>query len=406
MHDYPVLPKEGAIGRMSFYRRHRASFEAGIIASLVAYLLYELMLAKLFSPSVAPSWFRDIGILMADGRVLVTTQRGLADYLYPPSTAVLGFLFSQLGESLAFRIHLVLEAAALIVTLVSWAAVSGLTQRPERYLAMALAFAASLYYVRFELKMHNINLLTLGLMSLAVLIRSRTGFSGLLYGFAVCLKPYGSALLLPWMLWRRQYRWSVASGIALALFGFLLPAIWFGVAGTIRLYGGWLQALAASGDSPMTLKSGLASFSGADLPTVGPWAKAIKIAWLVALGAFFAFRDREPPVAGLPLAAEVGAMLMAPLPLGYQQPARFAALLVPMLVIAAAATDGSRPRSQRLFLLAIMLLVGAVPWMVPLGPELCLLSPLICFASLLGLAIASPGIGILGRRPRKIGTAP
>src|SRR5579863_2856771 len=100
------------IERMSFYRRHRGLFEAGIIASLIVYFLYELMLAKLFSPSVAASWFRDIGILMADGRVLVTMQRGLSDYLYPPSTAVLGYLFSQLGESLAFRIHLVLAVAA------------------------------------------------------------------------------------------------------------------------------------------------------------------------------------------------------------------------------------------------------------------------------------------------------
>ena len=93
-------------------------------------------------------------------------------------------------------------------------------------------------------------------------------------------------------------------------------------------------------------------------------------------------------------------MMLAPLPLGFQQPARIAALLVPMLAIATAATDDSRPRGQRVILLAIMLFVGVLPWLVPIGPQLCLLSPLICFASLLGLAIASPGVGILGRKSR------
>lgn len=376
-------------------------FEAGIIAGLAIYLIYELMLAKLFSPSVGPDWFRDIGIQMHDSRALVA-QRSLPNYLYPPWTAIFYFLFSQLGETTAFRIHLMLETAAVVATLASWATITGLTQRPERFLAIALAFAASFYYVRFELKIHNINLLTLGVMSLAVLVRTRTGLSGLLYGFAVCLKPYGSALLLPWMAWRCQYRWSLASAIALLAFGFLLPAIWFGADGTTRLYGEWLRALASSGDSPMTLRSALATLAGTDLATADMWTKAIEIAWLAALAAFFGFRLRGAPVAGLSLAAEVSAMLIAPLPLGYQQPARFAVLLVPMLVIAAAAVEKSRPRARRLILSAILLLVGLAPWLVPIGPELCLLSPLLCFATLLGLAVASPGIGIAGRQARDI----
>ena len=383
---------------MSFYRRHRATFEAGITASLAIYLLYELMLAKLFSPSVGPDWFRDIGILMSDSRALVEARHNSSGYLYPPPTAILAFLFSQIGELSAFRIHLVLETAAVGVTLASWAAISGLAQRQERFLAIVLAVVASLYYVRFELKMHNINLLTLGLTSLAVLVRRRTGLSGLLYGLAICLKPYGATLLLPWMLWRRQYRWCLASGLTLVVVGFFLPAIWFGAGGTVRLYGEWLNALHFSEGNPLTLQSSLATLSGTDAPTTRLWAGAIEIAWLAMLAAFFASRDRTTPVAGLSLAAEVAAMLIAPLPLGYQQPARFAALLVPMLVIATAATDGSRPQRTRLVLMAVMLFVGTAPWLVPLGPPLCVLSPFICLASLLGLAIASPGAGIVRRR--------
>ena len=378
---------------LSFYRRHRKTFEAAILASLAGFLVYELILGKLFSSrALDPDWYRDIGIMMNGAQVLVEAHRYAPAYLSPPPNAILLSLISRLGAATAFRLHLVLDAAAFAVTLACWASILGLRQKPERLLAIGAAVAASLYYLGWELRMHNINLLTLGLTSLVVVTQRRAGISGLLYGLDIGLKPYGATLLLPWLLWKRQYRWCLASGAGLLAIGFVLPALWFGVDETIRLYREWLQVLeTAEGGSRLTLPAAIATLTGAaiDAPAVRLATRAAEAAWLAMLAAFFSTRNRAAPAAGLPLAAEVAAMLIAPLPLGFQQPARAAVLLVPMLVVATAAIDESRPLRTRYSLFLIMLFVGLMPWLVPFGPVQLILMPWFCIASLLGLFIAA-----------------
>jgi hypothetical protein len=379
---------------LSFYRRRRAIFEIAIVAALSTYVFYELLLGKLFSTrSLDPGWYRDIGIQMSAGRELVESHGNSSVYFYPPSNAILNYLFSLVGEATAFRTHLVLEAAAFAVTLACWSSMLSLTRKPERFLAIALAVAASLYYVRIELKMHNVNLLTLGLTSLVVLTQRHAGISGLLYGLDIGLKPYGNSLLLPWLLWRRQYRWCLASGAALAAICFVLPALWFGAEGTIRLYGDWLYDLWVSRKLGFSLGSSIATLMGAaaDAPAARLATGAVEVAWLAMLAAFFVSRRRAAPVGGLLLAAEVAAMLIAPLPLGYQQPGRACVFLAPMLVLAAVAIDESRLPRTRYSLLLVMLFVGIVPWLLPIGPPLWIATLFLCVASLLGLVIATRG---------------
>jgi hypothetical protein len=88
------------------------------------------------------------------------------------------------------------------------------------------------------------------------------------------------------------------------------------------------------------------------------------------------------------LAAQVGALLMAPLPLGpLQQPGRGAALLVAMLALAAGICDPARSRAARAAMAAIVTAVAVAPWLVPMGPLHAGLTLLLCALVLLALAV-------------------
>lgn len=385
------------------FRRHRPSapprwLSVAIVGFFAWYGIYILMLGKLFSPSVAPQWYRDLGILwdLAD----YTVRSGhylVGQYFFPPSNAILAHVYGLMDRDIAFRLYLVAGLAAVAVTIWGWSRFIGIAADPSLAPIILVAFLASHFYVAFELSMHNTNAVTLALVSLALTFQRRPIFSSGCYAFALAIKPYSSVLIVPWMAWRGNWRWVAGALGWLVLWFGVVPAIWFGVSTNVELYREWLAsmfAIAANNGDPnqLSIRAGLAALTHWDIadPRAAQLAIVLQAAWIVALAAFFLpTLMRRQAGSGVAAACEVAAILMIGLPLGdHQQPARAIVLLTATLLIAAAVFDDRNSRRRRVVLGAVLTAIGISTHVVPMGPLHFLLTLPVCLLALAGLAIA------------------
>jgi hypothetical protein len=368
---------------------------AASIGFFVWYSVYVLMLGKLFSPEVTPDWYRDLGILWDLADATVRNGHYPPAYYFPPPNAVLAHLYGLADRDLAFRIYLVAELAAVGLTIWAWARLIGLDQQPRRAVIILTAFLAAHTYIHFELHMHNTNAVTLALVSVALAFERRTGFSAGCYAFSMAVKPYSSALILPWMAWNRKGRWTTAVLCWLVLLFGVLPAMWFGVAESGELYREWIASLltVVSNDDPhqLSVRAGIAAVGQRDIsdPLVRWTALALQATWIAAVAAFFLPALRRPrPCSGMPAACECAAILLIGLPLGnHQQPARGIMLLTATLVISSVALDAQRSGPLRAVLGGILVAIAVSSHVIPIGPLHFLLTLPICLLALTGLAI-------------------
>jgi len=98
---------------------------------------------------------------------------------------------------------------------------------------------------------------------------------------------YSAVLVLPWMAWNGNGRWSVSALLWLA--GILLPIIWFGIDDSVQLYREWFASiLAAVGNddaNQLSVGADVAALRNLKLsdPVVRMTAFALQIGWLGAL---------------------------------------------------------------------------------------------------------------------------
>ncbi len=354
------------------------------------------MLSKIFVASVTPAWVRDFGILwdMSD-YVFANGSYEIGANYYPPSNMVLMHLFGLVGRDLAYRIYVLLQLASLVFTLWAWSRLTGIARRSQRMLIALAAVLPVLRYIHIELQMHNLNLVALALISLALVIE-RPVWSGLSYGLSLAIKPYGSVLLLPWMMWQSRWRWSLAVLSWMLVLFIAVPTLWFGLDGVWRLHDQWILSTILGAQSAhdqfLSVRNGIAVLIGrsrAD-PLVIGLDRGAAAAYLLALVVFFLPTLRRRGRAdAVVMAAEAAALLMAPLPLGgLQQPARACVLVAATFVMAAAASDRRCTPAARATLVGLLLAMAIAIFAVPIGPLHFLLTLPICLLGLAGLAIA------------------
>lgn len=379
----------------SWVARRQRLVEIAIGCLLLAYLLHVLKLAKFFSLPIDPARFRDLGILWyLSDYVFANLRYAPEGYYFPPPNAIILHLYGLMNRDLAFRLYLLSQAVNFVLLLWMWSRLLQLAARPLRFAIVLTAVLATLHYVHFEFHMHNLNLMSLTLVSAAVVFQ-RSAMGPFCYGLSLAIKPYSSVLVLPWMVWQGHYGYALRAVLWLLLFFLALPVLWFGVDATITLYKDWVHALGSAGSShpnPLSVKLGLAALLGVpiDHPSAALADRVALAIWVAGLAAFFLpTLLRRGPGAAFTTAAELAAILLAALPVGaLQQPARNVALLPAMLVVAAAAFAEQRSRWSRIALIGVLAFVGIAPHAVAIGPPHHLLTLPLCMAALAGLAIA------------------
>jgi hypothetical protein len=177
-----------------------------------------------------------------------------------------------------------LDAAKIVWFTLSVAALSMLLPLstallPERRKPVWLLIAAMLiglgrYYAE-DLVLGQINTLVAFVAAGAILaFRSgREGLAGALVAFAIVLKPY-ALILAPWVVARRQPRAIAALMIGLAI-ACVLPAVVYGVDGTLALHRDWWRTVTDTTDR-LLLNSDNISFASM-------WAKRLGIGSAAAL---------------------------------------------------------------------------------------------------------------------------
>jgi len=271
--------------------------------------------------------------------------------------------------------------SALAVLWMSLAAL-GLDRNPWRW---ALALAATLpvvYFVQWDLRAGNSNLVLLALVLLSLRLGMRrwpvAGGAGL--SLAIALKLYG-VVLLPYLAVRRRWRFAAASAGGLVVLFVVLPVLRLGPEGAWSLSSAWLAHLLHPGPSlalpdyykpfERSLLLVLTAAGGRD-HSVARWspeavvvlARIGQTLWLAAVAAQLA-RSRSWRDPAERLYADAAVLLLLPLPFSPTFQAHHAVVLVlTALWMVRVAVDPAETRGRRIgavaALVAASLLVKVV----------------------------------------------
>ena len=118
-------------------------------------------------------------------------------------------------------------------------------RRPVWLLCAATVVLMAKFYGH-ELVLGQVNLLfaVVVMAAVASIQQAKHGIAGLLLALAVVIKPY-AVLFLPWLAAQREAKAMAAAGAGLAA-ALVLPALFYGVSGTVALHLDWWQTVTES----------------------------------------------------------------------------------------------------------------------------------------------------------------
>jgi hypothetical protein len=297
------------------------------------------------------------GARAAHAEPLYRVTDGEYQFKYFPAAAVLAIPVGALPHSVARVIWFGVLLAALVAVL--WLSVKTLPERhqPVGVLLAVLIVGLGKYYAR-ELVLGQINVLLVLIVISAMLAlkAGREARAGWLVALAVMVKPYG-LILVPWLIARGQTRSvvTVAAGMAVA---FLLPAMFYGLAGSVALHLDWWRTVSATTAGVLTHPDNV-SLAAMYMKWFGATATAYTLAVVTAVAllgvaaAVFLGRRRVPRPDGL----EAG-LLIALTPLLSPQGWDYVLVVCTPAVVFLANDIDRLPRALRLLSVVALAAIG------------------------------------------------
>jgi hypothetical protein len=237
-----------------------------------------------------------------DQRILYDQSRRIVEqgayeppqiFPYPPSAVGLMYIAALPAYKTAAAIWLALTILATAASIILGASLAGIWNHPWRWPAALVAFAFSDYFIQWDLRSQNCNMIYCFLLvaALVSVARQRDMLAGLLLAAAIALKLY-PVLLVPYFWWTRKRKAVASTALFLGMFFILLPAALFGPARLVGVYSSWIQELRFiskalnQGQHPIliSLPFLLAKKLGSDSEFI-PWISwAARLVWLGAVG--------------------------------------------------------------------------------------------------------------------------
>jgi hypothetical protein len=355
-------------------RRWRAATIA-VLVFIAGYILYHMTKFRPFWPeSFTQEGLGDFSIMMEESRFIVanghtraaaTGRPDLYFFPYAPPAVILFYAYSVLGAGLGFWLFWAAKAASVFAILWSGLAFAGAQAMRWRWGAALVALLAADYFVHYDLRQQNINLVYVAMVALALLPATPALMGGVLLALASTFKLY-SLVFLPWLLWRRRFMALAACVATLVALWVALPLAFFGNA-TPAIYGDWLAELRNSGtltiyhaSAPLiTLRhfvTGMMGVAPFDTPVTVALA-ALQIVWLALVGAYFwTTRPTSLPEPPTQTGADAAVLMLLPLPFStILQPTHGAPTLLAFTIMVAAACDARRAMASRATIGAIVL---------------------------------------------------
>ena len=166
-------------------------------------------------------------------------------FKYLPSFAVLSAPLAALPLRTA-KVSWFVTSVVMLVALVALSvALPPALHKPAWVITIATTLAMAKFYGH-ELVLGQVNILfaLIAVLALHAIRRGREGVAGALLALAIVVKPY-AVIFLPWLLARRRPA-SIATASAGLAVVLALPAVAYGIAGTIELHLAWWRTVTES----------------------------------------------------------------------------------------------------------------------------------------------------------------
>ena len=215
------------------------------LAILVLWTVYDATAVNLFGPKPAGERSVDYHLLYQYSHTVVSSHHYPPWYPYPPPSIVLQYISALPPITIAVHIYLVLTiAAALACWLLLRQMLFDSDGRPGWAILLPAVFASN-YFVQWDLRSQNCNILVLAclLLGMRELQLGKPAQSGLWLSAGIALKVY-PVVLIPYLLWKREHAalaWLLAFSAVMWL---VLPMIAFTPRGAADVYAGWFAQMA------------------------------------------------------------------------------------------------------------------------------------------------------------------
>jgi hypothetical protein len=169
------------------------------------------------------------------------------EFIYPPLPAVLLAIPSWLGKIPLYVCLSLLNAAAWWMTGQLSNAMTGAGRAPGPWLfALPSFITITFIFDMYDLGQPNLVLLALMLYGFWLLQRERPWLGGAMFALATAIKVFPVAVL-PYLVWRRQWKALASTFLFLVFFLFILPAPFRGFDHNFAELKTWYRGMVASG---------------------------------------------------------------------------------------------------------------------------------------------------------------
>jgi hypothetical protein len=329
--------------------RHVSRIINGVAAAaLSAWILYYAGGRWFFGSPGGPASVVDYRTIYHQSRHVI--EAGVYDswplFPYPPSAVVVFYTTTIVPFGYAAFAWMAILTLATAGTIIMGTSLVGLSDHRYRWVAALIAFLCVEYFVSWDLRSLNCNMLFCFLLTagLAAFKRGWDVGAGALLASSIALKLY-PVLLVPYLCWTGRWRAFLATLFFLAVFCALLPAAAFGCAGVVKVYASWLEHLNFIGahlyelNHPIliAIRFTLTKKLGQDSMQVGWLTQGFTALWLGLIAAclLVSRRGRGSPVTGWDLAVDGGTLALAPVVISpYLEAYHAVVAVLPMLALA------------------------------------------------------------------------
>lgn len=328
------------------------------LVALVVWIGVDLLGKNVFGDRPWPDAVIDYRLIYDYSHHLLETHRYPPVFPHPPAAALIQSATTQFSYPVSAAIWVALTGCVAIASYVVLLRMLRRDGRPHSWLIALMAHAAGAYFLQWELRSLNCNLIFLCSLILAVasLRNARSFWTGFWFAISISLKLY-PILALPYLFWTRERRalaWTLGW---LSLFWIALPVAVFGQ-DTVVVYSDWIEQITRAIDplnhAPhpilISLQSAASWLSGgnAALTTAIVWS--VRSAWLLAIASvFLSSRRRTIPADSARLLSDIALLTLAPIAVSpYLEPYHAVPFVIPAIVLAATAADPSLPKRSRI----------------------------------------------------------
>jgi hypothetical protein len=169
------------------------------------------------------------------------------EFIYPPLPAVLLAIPAWFGKIPLYLCLSLLNAVAWWMTGQFSNAMTGSGRTPGPWLFALPSFVTITFiFDMFDLGQPNLMLLALMLYGFWLLREARPWFAGSMFALATAIKVFPVAVL-PYLVWRRQWKAVASTLVFLVVFLFVLPAPFRGFEHNVTELKTWYRGMVASG---------------------------------------------------------------------------------------------------------------------------------------------------------------